>query len=261
MTLTNAETVRNATGVVSLDIGSGNAAVICVQKGKITLDGIEYVGGEGFAVPYGTDAEIVAQPYADYVILELSDLDLVGASAVDIIKDDKLELLAELVSGVVDDSEVSADFFDGATKMLLSFIDIKTDFDSLGNRHVCMAKRYIEENYGSTIKVEDIAENIGVDRKYLRNLFFKYLGVSTKDYLTNYRIEKAKEMLAANSVAVCEVASAVGYADALGFSKLFKKHVGVSPSDYRNGVTHDDVEDEDVKVYTPKKEDIKYFLL
>ena len=150
--------------------------------------------------------------------------------------------------------------------MLVSLTGASSTFESSGNKHVDMAKRYIDRNYASPIKVEDIAEEIGVDRKYLRNLFFKYFSVSTKDYITGVRMEKAKELLADKSLAVNEIALAVGYSDALGFSKIFKKHTGVSPSEYRNdpdsasagtAVVGKSAKPEE----SAPKEDIKYFLL
>ena len=59
------------------------------------------------------------------------------------------------------------------------------------------------------------------------------MGMSTKDYLTAVRIENAKILLMEKDTPVCDVAQAVGYPDALAFSKLFKKYVGVSPSEFR----------------------------
>lgn len=175
---------------------------------------------------------------------------------------EKAEKLVSLLCADGTWQSVNEEYDKSAANMLLALLVCENhDAGSVGNKYVDMAKRYIDENCGEYIKVEDVAEKFGVDRKYLRNLFFKYLGISTKDYLTKVRIEKAKELLSQNSVAVGEIASAVGYTDALAFSKIFKKHVGVSPSDYRNGVADNKFEENAEETPKPQKEDIKYFLL
>ena len=61
--------------------------------------------------------------------------------------------------------------------------------------------------------------------------FRKYLGVSPKEYLTNYRLNIAASLLSTGT-AVKEVALACGYMDIYSFSKAFKKRFGCSPSTY-----------------------------
>lgn len=147
------------------------------------------------------------------------------------------------------------------TEYVLSLLVECEETISCGNRYVDMAKRYIDSNYFLDIKIEELAEKIGVDRKYLRNLFVEYLGVSTKDYIMNLRIERAKKLLTNKDVPVNSVAFSVGYADALGFSKIFKKYTGLSPSDFRNGNLPQNTQATEKASSHSKKEDIKYFLL
>jgi AraC family transcriptional regulator of arabinose operon len=103
-----------------------------------------------------------------------------------------------------------------------------------GKAHVDEAVKYINENYSSDIKVEQIASELGIDRKYLRNLFAQHMGMSTMDYLMNTRMDRAKELLTSGDISVSLVASSVGYKDVLCFSKAFKKFTGVSPTEYRS---------------------------
>ena len=81
-------------------------------------------------------------------------------------------------------------------------------------------------------KIEDIAAALYIDRQYLRNLFSKYTGMSTKEYLDGYRMSRAKELLELRGVSISDVAASVGYLDPLAFSKAFKKHYGSSPGEY-----------------------------
>ena len=98
------------------------------------------------------------------------------------------------------------------------------------------AKDYIAANYHRRLKVEDIAEALYIDRQYLRNLFVKHMGISTKAYLDNYRMMRAAELLELKERSVYIVALSVGYTDALAFSKAFRKHFGMPPSKYASRI-------------------------
>ena len=99
-------------------------------------------------------------------------------------------------------------------------------------RWVVRAKEYIAANYHRRITVEQIAAAIYVDRQYLRNLFVKYTGKSTKAYLDEYRMSRAAQLLHLDDVSISIIAQSVGYSDPFAFSKAFRKHYGISPSMY-----------------------------
>ncbi len=93
---------------------------------------------------------------------------------------------------------------------------------------------YIEHNYHKNIKVQGIADYIGITRSYLTNCFKSVLNMSPQQYIQNYRMNQASIMLKNTTLAVNEIACKVGYDDALNFSKCFKKTYGVNPTNYRN---------------------------
>ena len=95
------------------------------------------------------------------------------------------------------------------------------------------AVQYIKTHYREPLTVEGVAKYIGVSRKYLFAIFKNILGLSPKDYIVNYRIEMAKELLMNKDVSVGSVAYSVGYEDPLNFSKMFKGKTGLSPREYR----------------------------
>lgn len=123
---------------------------------------------------------------------------------------------------------------EATAKMILSMntLSRKSKMDSPDEGWVVKAKAYIASNYHKRLKVEQIADALHIDRQYLRNLFVKHEGISTKEYLDRYRIEKAAELLKLKDTSVYIVALSVGYTDALSFSKAFKKRYGTSPSQY-----------------------------
>jgi AraC family transcriptional regulator of arabinose operon len=92
---------------------------------------------------------------------------------------------------------------------------------------------YIEHNYHKNIKVQGIADYIGINRSYLTNCFKSVLNISPQEYILSYRMNQARTLLKNTNIPINEVALQVGYDDALNFSKCFKKIYGVSPSNYR----------------------------
>lgn len=93
---------------------------------------------------------------------------------------------------------------------------------------------FIESNYSNKITIASIAEWIGLDRSYLSGLFKEFMGISIKEYLIQFRIKKACVFLNNSKLSIGSIARSVGYEDPLLFSKMFKKTIGTSPSEFRN---------------------------
>ncbi|MDL2293628.1 response regulator [Ruminococcaceae bacterium OttesenSCG-928-D13] len=94
-------------------------------------------------------------------------------------------------------------------------------------------KQYIAENYAKPITLEDVAAEVFLSSSYLGVLFKKETGELFSQYVTAYRMERAKDMLKDHDYSVKMIAERVGYKDIRNFSKLFKAHTGVKPTDYR----------------------------
>jgi AraC-like DNA-binding protein len=92
---------------------------------------------------------------------------------------------------------------------------------------------YIRKNFSQPIKVNDIARSVGVDRTYLFSLFKERTGKSPKEYLTDFRLEAACELLSEHGLSVKAAARSVGYEDELYFSRVFKQQKGIPPSRYK----------------------------
>lgn len=107
------------------------------------------------------------------------------------------------------------------------------EFSYPGSTYVRYALDYIEHHYRQRIKVSDIANYVGISRAHLTNCFNKELKLSPREYLIDYRMNKAKDLLTTTALPINQIASSVGYEDPLSFSKAFKLVTGVSPKSYR----------------------------
>lgn len=92
---------------------------------------------------------------------------------------------------------------------------------------------YIHSNFDKNITVQEMADKVNMDKKRFCYLFDKKVGMSPKKYLIQYRIKHAKEMLIQDDYGISEVAKMTGYEDALHFSRIFRKKVGMPPSVFR----------------------------
>lgn len=95
------------------------------------------------------------------------------------------------------------------------------------------ARKYIQEHYLEPLKLEDVSKHIGFNATYFSSVFKKETGKNFLDYVTELRMNKAKQLLCSGEMSVNDVAEAVGYQDLKYFSRLFKKNAGISPSDYK----------------------------
>ncbi len=95
------------------------------------------------------------------------------------------------------------------------------------------AKAYVDENLAEDLKLADVARRAGVSRAQLQRVFSQALGMSYSAYLTAARMQKAKALLAGTDRPITDIAFEVGYNDSNYFSTAFRKHEGISPSQYR----------------------------
>ncbi len=93
---------------------------------------------------------------------------------------------------------------------------------------------YIQENYSSEIYLEQLADKFGLTYNYLSQKFKDILGVSFQQYLTDIRIRMATKLLKETNIPVKNIAKKVGYESTNTFYRVFKKHEGITATNYRN---------------------------
>ncbi len=113
---------------------------------------------------------------------------------------------------------------------------IREEREKRGKKRIDLAKTYIEDFYKNPMTLNDVAEHVELNASYFSNLFKVEVGMNFTDYLSNVRMEKAKELLKNPTIKVYEIGILVGYEDAVSFGRAFKKKLGMSPKEYRNSV-------------------------
>lgn len=104
------------------------------------------------------------------------------------------------------------------------------------NPAVRTAKRYISEHLTENLSLSDVAEKAGVSTAYLSTLFTQHFGCGFVDYLNKQRIEYASHYMQDGEMKIYEIAYKVGFRDEKYFSRVFKKVMGSSPSEYRRSI-------------------------
>ena len=92
---------------------------------------------------------------------------------------------------------------------------------------------YIERNIKRGISLEDVANHVNISTYYLSKIFKKEMGVNFITYVTDRKMDMAKEMLVNTDIPVLNIALDLAYNEANYFSKAFKKKTGLTPSEYR----------------------------
>ncbi len=90
----------------------------------------------------------------------------------------------------------------------------------------------IKEAFGRPISLESVADELGIPPGRLSRLFIEETGKGFSDFLIDYRIERAKELLSLPDASIKQVSAACGYPDPNYFSRLFKKATGLTPSNF-----------------------------
>lgn len=95
------------------------------------------------------------------------------------------------------------------------------------------AIKYIHMHSSQPITVKDICQHINLSRSYVHTIFTTIANMSPQEFLTNFRMKKAGDLLIKSPNTITTIAISVGYRDSLTFSKAFKKFYAVSPTIFR----------------------------
>ena len=128
----------------------------------------------------------------------------------------------------------------GCGRMMAPVIRLLQDIHNQGrwrkieNRGIEQAKQYIDDHYREPLTLQALSDRIYMNPAYFSVLFKKQIGKSMTQYLTERRLEKARELLQQPDRKTYQIAEEVGFENAAYFSTLFKKHTGFTPQEYRS---------------------------
>ena len=196
------------------------ASQICDEvKPDIALLDIEMPGMNGIEL-----AKYIKEKYADCIIIFITAYDrfdyaieAMHIKAFDyLLKPWKEEKLCELINTAIEN------------------VRSMQKTDSIVHSQKDVIKDYIDRNYKKDISAKDVAGILGYSDVYFSKVFKQLFDDNFINYLTKIRIDRAKVLLKDISFNIKEVGKSVGYADSNYFTKVFKRSIGMSPSEYRN---------------------------
>lgn len=120
------------------------------------------------------------------------------------------------------------------TEMIMDCITDSAPEATARNK-IQLAIRYIQEHFSENITVNDLAERYNMSPNYFSSMFKKETNRSPVNFITELRMKKAMELLEHSTMSVVDIAKKVGYDEGQYFFRVFKKHTGMTPLNYREG--------------------------
>lgn len=113
-----------------------------------------------------------------------------------------------------------------------NYLSIISEQNRQPKDYAAFVQSYIHEHYSEKISFQALADLLYLSRSYLSTLFTQQMGKSFNDYLIDYRLARAVDLMKIGTFSLTEIASLVGYDNYPHFSKLFKKRYGIAPKTY-----------------------------
>lgn len=106
------------------------------------------------------------------------------------------------------------------------------------NAYISSALEYIDEHFCEQISVQQVASMLHVQSTYLHRLFKEHMGLTIGEYITQLRIEQAKELLTCTNRTLLDIATSVGFSSQQRLTQLFRRLTALSPLEYRQQSQH-----------------------
>ena len=114
-------------------------------------------------------------------------------------------------------------------------IAAQAEYENLSeNKTVNQAAAWIELNINSPISLSETADALGYNKRYLSRIFKEYTGKTVNEFIIEKKLTLAKQLLTGSDESVTSIASQLGFIDAGYFMRAFKKHEGITCTQYRN---------------------------
>lgn len=170
--------------------------------------------------------EYLLKPYSDKELVAVVDEALRLAETYE--KRQKDSSYAPGISGLTGNSSLIKQEVESETELILEENNI-----SRFNVLVSMVEEYVRFNYMNDISMQEAARAINYSETYFCKMFKQQFGQNFTAYLTEYRVNEAKKLLKQPNMSVKEVGIKVGYPDSSYFARVFRRIIGISPSEYQ----------------------------
>ena len=144
-------------------------------------------------------------------------------------------VLAHMERGTVDSMVQTGMALHGMLALCVQSVLAQTEATST-RQVILQAAETLRKNYQKELSLADLLADAHMSKSYFLRLFRRYMGTTPYNYLVNFRITQAKELLVLTDHSVSEIAQEVGFGDASNFSTRFAKATGQSPLQYRKSV-------------------------
>ena len=95
------------------------------------------------------------------------------------------------------------------------------------------ARKYIDSKYNKDISLDDVSREVDISPYYFSKIFKEETGQTFVEYVTEIRMNRAKELLSFTDMSMKEICCEIGYSDPNYFSRSFKKNTGLTPTEYK----------------------------
>ncbi|MBT2687150.1 response regulator [Bacillus sp. ISL-47] len=225
--------------------------VLCIDDEPIVIEQLEYILKPAFPLwnfHFAYDSsQAIAISKENYFHLAFVDIEMPGKSGLELVKDlkDLQPHLQIIILSAHQDFEFAKKSIQlGVSEYLTKPIiedELKETlkkfstpiFNKEYSKIVNEALLQIHENYEQRTSLQDIAAKVHASPAYLSRKFSEEVGTSLIDYLTVYRLEKAKHLLATTNSSISEIAEKTGFNSLHYFSSQFKKKEDITPKQYR----------------------------
>lgn len=206
-------TLRECHGVEEKKAIQGDLGWLKISK---CICGYGYIESEGIIYPYNTGDYLLFFSNVSYMVVSESECDTVW----ECIEIDGLKF---------DKEENQIMVFDN---LQMSELDVekgrRNKFDS-----ILPALQYITEHYRETIRISELAKTCYVSESYFRRVFFECMHVSPSEYINQFRINKACDLIKNKKYSMDVIASKVGFQSTATFYRNFKRQKGCKPFQWK----------------------------
>lgn len=142
--------------------------------------------------------------------------------------------MSDYLMNEIDKMTKYEEFSEAWTQAVVTFTQmVASQAEITGTSYTNLAKHYVAQNYHHKIYIREIADAAGVSQTHLSRVFRADTGMKIQDYILQYRVKRAADLLQYSDMRLSEISSYVCFQSQSHFGSVFKKYMGMTPGEYR----------------------------